>query len=396
MEKTFTERKTREITPIANGGAGFIRRKQTEVDLGVKISVTEPERAAHRQTGVMFEEMVGKSPGLLRVVAQSQRVAPLDTTVLITGETGTGKELLARSIHNCSRRASRPFVAVNCGAIPQSLIASELFGHEKGAFTGALQRRLGRFELAHGGTIFLDEIGELPPEMQVMLLRVLQERCFERVGGGENIHVDVRVIAATHRDLPSAIASGKFRSDLFYRLNVFPIEIPALRDRQEDIPILARRFAERCSQLTGRTLKGIDSKSITLLQEYSWPGNIRELQNVIERSVIDCESEFLTIQEQWLPSRSTVPEAKTAFLTPALVFQEREIIERALRECKGRISGPWGAAAKLGVPPSTLESKILTLGIDKHRFKSPVRPDADRVPVFGSFTVIPKFGSAFS
>jgi len=354
-----------------------------EINWSVKGSEVMPNHQPPRKrTGTApLEEIVGRSPSLLTVLAQSNKVAPLDSTVLITGETGTGKELLARAIHNRSRRSSGPFVAVNCGAIPQSLIASELFGHEKGAFTGALHRRLGRFELAEGGTIFLDEIGELPPEMQVMLLRILQERTFERVGGGEILPADVRVIAATHLDLQAAISAGKFRSDLFYRLNVFPIEIPSLRERREDIPLLTRCFIDRFSHLTGQAIKGIDPRSMKLLQAYSWPGNIRELQNVIERSVITCESEILSINESCLRSKAIVPETKTQLLANAIVVQEKGIIEQALRECKGRVSGPWGAAAKLGVPPSTLESKIFSLKIDKHRFKSVLPDEANQTAV---------------
>jgi DNA-binding NtrC family response regulator len=347
-----------------------------EINSSVKGSEIKPNHPppGKRSETTPLEEIVGRSSSLMAVLAQSDKVAPLNSTVLITGETGTGKELLARAIHHRSRRSSGPFVAVNCGAIPQSLIASELFGHEKGAFTGALQRRLGRFELAGGGTIFLDEIGELPPEMQVMLLRVLQERTFERVGGSEVLSANVRVIAATHQDLQAAISAGKFRSDLFYRLNVFPLEIPSLRERREDIPLLAGYFVDRFSHLTGQVIKGIDPKSMKLLQAYWWPGNIRELQNVIERSVITCESELLSINESYLPNKIIVPETKTPLLANAIVVQEKGIIEQALRECKGRVSGHWGAAAKLGVPPSTLESKILSLKIDKHRFKS-VLPD---------------------
>ena len=272
--------------------------------------------------------------------------------------------MIARAIHKRSQRAGRPFVSVNCAAIPRDLIASELFGHEKGAFTGALQRRLGRFELAEGGTLFLDEIGELPAETQVALLRVLQEREFQRVGGNQTIRADVRVIAATHRDLPSAIEAGTFRSDLFYRINVFPLEVPPLRERKEDIRLLAEYFIDRYSSKAGKTIKRIGMKSLEQLQSYPWPGNIRELQNVVERSVILCETEDFSVDENWLlhqtqPSRS---------LSHEVVSQEREMIESALEECKGRISGPSGAATKLGLPASTLDSKIRALRIDKRRF----------------------------
>ena len=319
-----------------------------------------------------FDEIIGKSARLKEVLTGVDKVAPTNSTVLITGETGTGKELLARAIHNCSPRSSRPFVAVNCGAIPQSLIASELFGHEKGAFTGALQRRLGRFEQAQGGTIFLDEIGELPAEMQVALLRVLQEREFERVGGSEMIRADVRVIAATHRDLQADIMAGEFRSDLFYRLNVFPLEIPSLSERKEDIPLLVDFFIDRFSGVTDTAVKRIEPESLKLLQAYSWPGNIRELQNLVERALITCETNLLSIKESWLCCKASAPQIRTEALSDALANQERELIEQALRECRGRVAGPYGAAAKLGMRRTTLDSRILTLKIDKHRYKSPV------------------------
>ena len=313
----------------------------------------------------MFEEVVGASPALQSVLARVGKVAPTDSTVLITGETGTGKELIARAVHKRSRRRARPFVSVNCAAIPAPLVASELFGHEKGAFTGALQRRLGRFELAEGGTIFLDEVGELPAETQIALLRVLQEREFERVGGNKAIRADVRVITATNRDLQTAISSGAFRSDLFYRLNVFPIHIPPLRERKEDIPVLVEYFIARFARNAGKTIRGINQETLELLQSYAWPGNIRELQNVIERSVIVCETENFFVDKSWLASEYSQPQLSKKTLT-----QEKEMIQAALTETRGRISGPAGAAAKLGIPASTLESKIKTLKIDKYRFKS--------------------------
>ena len=251
----------------------------------------------------MFEEIVGTSPRLQAVLTRVAKVARTDSTVLITGETGTGKELIARAIHKNSDRAGRPFVSVNCAAIPRDLIASELFGHEKGAFTGALQRRIGRFELADGGTLFLDEIGELPAETQVALLRVLQEREFQRVGSNQTIRTNVRVIVATHRDLPAAIEAGTFRSDLYYRINVFPVEIPALRDRKEDIRLLVGYFIGRYAQKTGKRIQNIEKKSMDRLQSYPWPGNIRELQNVIERSVILCDSENFSVDESWLSAQ---------------------------------------------------------------------------------------------
>jgi transcriptional regulator with GAF, ATPase, and Fis domain len=318
----------------------------------------------------MFEEIVGSSPALQVVLSQVARVAPTDSTVLITGETGTGKELIARAIHKRSQRSSHAFVSVNCAAVPRDLIASELFGHEKGAFTGATQRRLGRFESAEGGTIFLDEVGELPAEMQITLLRVLQEREFERVGGNESLKTDVRVVAATNRNLQTAIAEGKFREDLFYRLDVFPIEVPSLRERKEDIPVLVEYFVGRYAGKAGKTISGINTKSMEVLQAYSWPGNIRELQNVIERSVIICDSENLSIDENWLARPAPGAHWAAQPLADKLTAQERELIEVALAESKGKVSGPLGAAAKLGIPQSTLDSKIKSLKINKHRFRN--------------------------
>ena len=287
-----------------NEGVAFIldlsEQKRAEAEIRALKDQLYKENLALRDEvakASMFEEIVGTSPALQRVLSRISKVAPADSSVLITGETGTGKELVARAIHRRSRRASRTFVSVNCAAIPRDLIASELFGHEKGAFTGATQKRLGRFELAGGGTIFLDEIGELPAETQIALLRVLQEHEFERVGGTGSIQTDVRVIAATNRDLEAAIAAGTFRSDLFYRLNVFPIEMPPLRERTEDIPLLVGYFIDRFSRKAGKTLQTVNKKSLDLLQAYSWPGNIRELQNVIERSVIVCESENFSVDE---------------------------------------------------------------------------------------------------
>jgi transcriptional regulator with GAF, ATPase, and Fis domain len=300
-------------------------------------------------------------------------VAPTDSTVLITGETGTGKELIARAIHKRSPRADRPFVSVNCAAIPPTLISSELFGHEKGAFTGAHQRRQGRFELADRGTIFLDEVGELSPETQVALLRVLQERELERVGGSQTIAVDVRVIAATNRDLKAAIGANGFRSDLFYRLNVFPIEAPALRERPGDIPLLVEYFIHRFAGKTRKMITSIDGESMELLRSYAWPGNIRELQNVVERSTILCEGDVFYVDRTWLarsPEAEAAPGEKRQLLRRP-VNQERQLIEEALAETRGRVSGISGAAARLGVPPTTLESKIRALGIEKHRFRRP-------------------------
>jgi PAS domain S-box-containing protein len=318
----------------------------------------------------MFEEIVGGSPALTAVLSQVSKVAGSDSTVLISGETGTGKELVARAIHRRSRRASRAFVAVNCAAIPRDLIASELFGHEKGAFTGALQRRLGRFELADGGTIFLDEVGELAPDTQVALLRVLQEREFERVGGGQHpIRVDVRVIAATNRDLAQAVADGTFRQDLFYRLNVFPLEIPPLRERQEDITVLVEYFINRYARKAGKTIRRVSKQTLDRLKSYPWPGNVRELQNVIERSVIVSDTDEFTVDGSWLPGAAGGESRLGLF--GAMSRHEKEIIEGALRASEGRVAGPSGAAARLGIPRSTLESKIRTLKINKSRYRTP-------------------------
>ena len=318
----------------------------------------------------MFEEIVGASPALQKLLSRIAKVAPTASTVLITGETGTGKELVARAIHRRSPRCSRPFVSVNCAAIPRDLIASELFGHEKGAFTGALQRRLGKFELAEGGTIFLDEVGELPAETQIALLRVLQEREFERVGGNQAIHADVRVIAATNRDLQSAIDAGTFRNDLFYRLNVFPVEVPPLRARKDDIALLLEYFIDRFARQAGKKIRSIDKRTLELVKAYPWPGNIRELQNVIERSVVLCDTEIFSVDESWLSRTSSSLPAASPTLSKRPAVQEKEVIEATLAETKGRVSGPSGAAAKLGIPSTTLESKIKSLKINKHQFRA--------------------------
>lgn len=323
----------------------------------------------------MYEEIVGSSKILRNVLVQVDKVAPTESTVLITGETGTGKELIAGAIHRRSKRAAKAFIRVNCAAIPPSLIASELFGHEKGAFTGATQRRLGRFESAQGGTIFLDEVGELPPDTQVALLRVLQERELERVGSSKAISIDVRVLAATNRDLEAAVEAGTFRQDLFYRLNVFPIRVPALRERRDDIPLLVEYLVERYSKKAGKKISKISKRTLDLFQTYGWPGNIRELQNVVERAVILSDGDTFVVDESWLrpqeksdgrrlPRTGALAEEKKQFAA-----RERKTIEDALAECHGRISGAHGAAAKLGIPHQTLESKIASLGIDKRKFK---------------------------
>src|SRR5262252_6622001 len=320
----------------------------------------------------MFEDIVGSSGPLRKVLHELRKVAPSDSTVLILGETGTGKELIARAIHKQSSRSARAFVAVNCAAIPPSLIASELFGHEKGAFTGAAERRIGRFEAANGGTIFLDEVGDLPAEVQVSLLRVLQEREVEHVGSNKPIPVDVRVLAATHRDLEKLVSEGKFRQDLLYRLNVVPIGMPSLRERAADIPLLVEYFILRFGKKAGKKFRTIDKKSLKLLKEYQWPGNVRELQNVVERAVILSDSDTFAVEETWLRrEESELPQVATP-LNGALLQQERDIIEAALAASHGRVAGPAGAAAKLGVPTQTLDSKIKRLGIDKYRFRSNV------------------------
>ena len=317
----------------------------------------------------MFEEIVGSSAALRRVLADVARVAPVESTVLISGETGTGKELIARAIHKRSARASRAFIRVNCAAIPPALIPSELFGHEKGAFTGATQRRLGRFEAADGGTILLDEVGELPPETQIALLRVLQEGEIERIGSSVPVRVDVRVLAATNRDLKAAVARGAFRQDLYYRLNVFPVRLPPLRERLEDLPLLVEYLVQRYGSKVGKRIRHVSKPTLDLLRSYSWPGNVRELQNVIERAVILTDGETFSVDESWLAGEAQRPAASAGALGSTIADREREMIEAALAHCAGRIAGPSGAAARLGIPRQTLDSKIAALGIDKIRFR---------------------------
>ncbi|MDW5266948.1 MULTISPECIES: sigma-54-dependent Fis family transcriptional regulator [Acidobacteriaceae] len=360
-----------QLSPIADDEGAIVRWCLTRVDIDER--KRQEDRAMMETLSLreeidkisMFEEIVGTSVPLQAVLARIAKVAPTDSTVLITGETGTGKELIARAIHKRSRRSKRAFVAVNCAAVPKDLIASELFGHEKGAFTGALQRHMGRFELADGGTIFLDEIGELPAETQVALLRVLQEREFTRVGGTQSIAADVRVIAATHRDLPKAIEAGSFRSDLYYRIHVFPIAVPSLRERKEDLRLLVQYFIDRFSNKMGKTFRRIDPKSLDRLSSYPWPGNIRELQNVIERSVIVCDADIFSLDESWLIHASTIQKP----LSVEMLNQEKELIEAALAQSRGRVSGASGAAVMLKMPPSTLDSKIRVLKIDKRSFQ---------------------------
>jgi transcriptional regulator with GAF, ATPase, and Fis domain len=314
----------------------------------------------------IFEEIVGSSAALKTAIFSIAKVAPSDSTVLITGETGTGKELIARAIHKGSPRAGHPFIAVNCAAIPSSLIASELFGHEKGAFTGALQRRQGRFELADSGTIFLDEIGELPAETQIALLRVLQERQFERVGGNRAIPTDVRIITATNRDLVAAIASGTFRADLFYRLNIFPIHLPPLRNRTEDIPILVEYFVMRYAEKLRKRITKIEKNTLKLCQAYDWPGNIRELQNIVERSIILCNGDTFRVDKGWFSNQNALRPKPSGRLIENLQKFEKELIETALAESNGKVAGPNGAAGRLGIPRSTLELKIKQLNINTY------------------------------
>jgi formate hydrogenlyase transcriptional activator len=340
----------------------------TKDETGATFHVGEMARGRSSASDVI----VGESSVLKLVLEEVSLVAPTDATVLILGETGTGKELIARAIHERSNRSTRPFIRVNCAAIPPSLIASELFGHERGAFTGALQRRLGRFEAAHGGTIFLDEIGELPMETQIALLRVIQEREFERVGSSQPISVDVRIIAATNRDLKAAVAAGTFRQDMFYRLNVFPIQVPPLRERIDDIPLLVEHLVERYAKKAGKTFTTVKMNTIEILRAYDWPGNIRELQNVIERAVIVCESETFSVDPTWLRRDASRQSEPAVPLVSTLADREREVIEAALAETRGRIAGPSGAAAKLGIPRQTLDSKIANLQISKSRFKARV------------------------
>ena len=317
-----------------------------------------------------FAGIVGQSPALRELLQQVEMVAASDSTVLLLGETGTGKELIARAIHNCSHRKNRTFVRLNCAAIPGGLLESELFGHERGAFTGAITQKIGRLELADEGSLFLDEIGDIPLELQPKLLRVLQEREFERLGSTKTKQVDVRVVAATHRDLDEMIVEKQFRSDLYYRLNVFPISIPPLRERPEDIPLLVRHFVVLFAQRMSKTVDAISSETMEVLTQYPWPGNIRELQNVIERSVVIYERGNLSVKKSWLSREclQTEPPAQPQFKRSAM--EEREMIGAALAQTRGRVSGPSGAAAKLGIPPSTLESKIRSMNINKYRFKA--------------------------
>jgi formate hydrogenlyase transcriptional activator len=368
--------------PLRDGAGNVIRWYATGTDIEDRKRAeerTRNENIALREDidrFSMYEAIVGSSEPLRLILSQISKVAPTDSTVLISGETGTGKELIASAIHKRSKRSARAFIRVNCAAIPPSLIAAELFGHEKGAFTGAVQRRAGRFESADGGTIFLDEIGDLSPDVQIALLRVLQEREFERVGNSQPISINVRVLAATNRDLEAAVAAGTFRQDLFYRLNVFPIRVPSLRERKDDISLLVEYLVERYAKRAGKKISHIKTKTLDLFQAYDWPGNIRELQNVVERAVILCDGETFSVDETWLPRKSNQLSGRQVTRAGVLADDKKEFAERerkaiavALAECQGRVSGPHGAAAKLGIPHQTLASKIESLGIDKRQFK---------------------------
>src|SRR6202167_631692 len=366
-----------QYNPFRNERGQVTRWYATGTDIDDRVRAeerTRNENLALREQidrDSMFEDIVGSSEALGKVLGQVAKLAAFDSTVLILGETGTGKELIARAIAKRSNRAERAFIGVNCAAIPPSLVASELFGFEKGAFTGATQGRPGRFESANGGTIFLDEVGDLPQEVQIALLRVLQEREIERIGSNKPIPVDVRVLSATHRDLDALVAEGKFRQDLLYRLNVVPIEMPSLRERVADIPLLVEYFIDRFGKKTGKKFRAIDKKTLKLFQVYGWPGNIRELQNVIERAVILNDGDIFSVDDTWLKQEPPRVAGPTVPLGGALLSQEKEMIEAALAESHGRVSGPAGAAAKLALPAQTLDAKIKRLGINKFRFKAP-------------------------
>jgi formate hydrogenlyase transcriptional activator len=365
------------FNPFRDEMGRIVRWYATGTDIDDRVKAEERTRNENQvlreqiDRDSMFEDIVGSSEVLRKVLRQVAKAALSDSTVLILGETGTGKELIARAIHKRSKRASRAFIGINCAAIPPSLIASELFGYEKRAFTGATQRRLGRFESASGGTLFLDEVGDLPLDIQIALLRVLQEREIQRVGGNSAISVDVRVLAATHRDLDVLVAEGKFREDLLYRLNVVPIVMPSLRERADDLPLLVEYFITRFGKNAGKKFRAIDDKTLNLFQAYGWPGNVRELQNVIERAVILSEGDICAVDETWLKRPSFHTAASPAFaLSGVLHKREKEMIEAALAASNGRVSGPTGAAAKLGIPTKTLDSKINRFGINKYQFKA--------------------------
>jgi formate hydrogenlyase transcriptional activator len=364
----FSETELRVLTNLARPvGVGIARAREREQIATLRARLADEDGApvVHMGHAPFFRDIVGGSLAIRRTLEAIEQVAATDATVLITGETGTGKELIARAVHQRSRRAAKPFVEINCAAIPETLLAAELFGHERGAFTGAHERRAGRFEQAHGGTLFLDEIGELPPEMQVLLLRVLQTREVQRLGATTPVRTDVRVVAATNRDLIEDVTVGRFRSDLFYRLNVFPIHVPPLRDRPEDVGVLTAHLAAKYAAQFGRRVARIDRRTLAWLEAYAWPGNVRELENLVARAVIVAEDEVLRILKPLLSHAN--PRQP---LDASLEGTEREAIETALQACRGRVSGTDGAARRLGLPPSTLESRIQRLGIDKHRFRT--------------------------
>jgi formate hydrogenlyase transcriptional activator len=368
--RPFAPRDAEMLADVSRPIASAVANSLAYAEIHALKSRLEDENLALKEeldAQAMYEEIVGASAALRRVIAQIEKVAPTDSTVLVTGETGTGKELIARAIHKHSRRSARAMITVNSAALPQTLVASELFGHERGAFTGAMQRRKGRFELADGGTLFLDEVGDLPSDTQIALLRVLQEGRFERVGGDATITADVRLIAATNRDLEQDVEAGRFRRDLYFRLNIFPIRVPPLRERPEDIPLLLEYFAVRHGARLGKKVKRVDRETVRRLAAYHWPGNVRELENLVERAVILAEGEGLRFDSTELKSSLTPPALP---LRESLLDSERRRIEEALQAAGGRVSGRNGAAARLKLPATTLESKIRRLGIDKYHFRA--------------------------
>ena len=355
---------------LLNAVEQAISRSRQMEQLKNKSADEKPYSKDRLRSEISFSEIVGQSAALRRVFEEVETVAPTDSTVLIHGETGTGKELIARAIHNLSLRRSNPFVRLNCAAIPTGLLESELFGHEKGAFTGAIAQRIGRFELANQGTMFLDEIGDIPLELQPKLLRVLQEREFERLGSTRTLHSDARLIAATNANLAERVDEKRFRSDLYYRLNVFPILIPPLRERHEDIPFLVRHFVQKYGRRMRKRIDTIPAAAMNALSEYHWPGNVRELENVIERAVILCEGGAFSVDETWLKRELPQVSGPVVPFPGTLLSREKETIEGALAVSRGRIAGPVGAAAQLGIPRQTLESKIKRLGINTDRFRA--------------------------
>ena len=367
-DDVFPEKDARLLQHVANQIAIAVENSlafRRIVDRANKLSEEKLYLQDEIRTEYNFEEIIGESPALKRVLDQLQTVAPTDSTILIQGETGTGKELIARAIHHLSGRRERTLVKVNCAAIPTGLLESELFGHEKGAFTGAIAQRVGRFELAHRGTLFLDEVGDISLELQPKLLRVLQEQEFERLGSSRTVHVDVRLVAATNADLTQKVADDQFRSDLYYRLNVFPVTIPPLRERREDIPLLVRYFAQKYARRMKRPIDTIPVKSMTALTEYHWPGNVRELENFIERAVILSRGAELQIPLAELKQRAIGPSIAASNGFATLENAEREHIVRALGETKWVIGGATGAAHRLGMKRTTLQSRMRKLGITR-------------------------------